>query len=72
MAETFTPQDHSHRLKRFFIEAGIRQIDLAKHCGISYQAMALMLNGYRTTPPDVNARLFELAEKIKQEKGGNE
>ncbi len=55
-----------HPLAAKFKDAGLRHIDVARHCGCSLSYVGHVLCGYRPAPRWLEGKLQNLAEKVER------
>jgi transcriptional regulator with XRE-family HTH domain len=65
-AAEFIPNP-AHPLKATFKSLGFTQKQLAHFCGVSFQTLFQMLNGYRCMNKTVEKKLLYLLSKIRQQ-----
>jgi transcriptional regulator with XRE-family HTH domain len=67
IASLIHPNDGCHPLKSIFRNLGVRQLDVARYCGVTTSSLAHYLNGYRSAPVAVETKMQAYAAQKQRE-----
>jgi len=71
-AEKLQASVTSHPLRDVLKRLGIRQVEVARHLGMSPSSIAHFMNGYRAAPAHIDSRLYALVARIQKERAKEE